>query len=268
MEFLSAHSSRRSSASSKSTYTTVTQKSLKETEPKASESVFTTSKPEGAFHDEIIVELQTIDDQIFRGSVALKEARPKIFQEILGFKQEDLSGLIMNYSGGQIVTYKLHSQFNIDQLASVQFFNLERKMMVGGEEKILSLKCKIRGIRTEQRVHGHGQTYKDTGLRYVKVQGCEYRVEKEEIISWLSNFGKFNSELTEDVYEESDDSDNDMPLGNGIYSVRIKIKKTCHNSCQCRKRWFDCTTEVWSNDAQIASNNINKSTSKMRKSHG
>ena len=83
--FLSAHSSRRSSASSKSTYSTVTQKSLKETEPKARESVFTTSKPEGAVRDEIIVELQTIDDKVFRGSITLKEARQKIFQEILGF---------------------------------------------------------------------------------------------------------------------------------------------------------------------------------------
>jgi hypothetical protein len=221
--FLSAHSSRRSSASSKSTYSTVTQKSSKETEPKVRESVFTTSKPEGAFRDEIIVELQTIDDQVFRGSITLKEARQKIFQEILGFKREDLSGLIMNYSGGQIVTYKLHSQFNIDQLASVQFFNLERKMTVGGEEKISILKCKIRGIRTEQRVHG--EAYEDTGLRYVKVEGCEYRVEKEQIIAWLSSFGEIKSELTEDVYEGSDDSENDMPLGNGIYSVRMKIEK-------------------------------------------
>jgi hypothetical protein len=196
---------------------------LKEAEPKARESVFTTSKPEGAFRDEIIVELQTIDDKVFKGSITLKEARQKIFQEILGFKREDLSGLIMNYSGGQIVTYKLHSQFNIDQLASVQFFDLERKMMIGGEEKISILKCKIRGIRTEPRVHG--ETYEDSGLRYVKVEGCEYRVEKEQIISWLSNFGKIKSELTEDVHEESDDSENDMPLGNGIYSVRMKIEK-------------------------------------------
>jgi hypothetical protein len=38
-------------------------------------------------------------------------------------------------------------------------------------------------------------------------------------------FGEIKSELTEDVSEESDNSENDMPLGNGIYSVRMKIKK-------------------------------------------
>ncbi len=57
---------------------------------------------------------------------------------------------------------------------------------------------------------------KDWGLRYVKVEGCEYRVEKEQIISWLSNFGEIKSELTEDVHKESDDSENEMLLGNGI----------------------------------------------------
>ncbi len=95
--------------------------------------------------------------------------------------------------------------------------------MVGGEKKISILKCKIKGIRTEQRVNG--QTYEDTGLRYVKVKGCEYRVEKEQITLWLSNFGEIKSKLTEDVYKESDNLDNDMPLGNGIYSARIKIEK-------------------------------------------
>ncbi len=70
--FLSAHSSRRSSASSKSSYSTITQKSSQETEPKARESFFTTSKPEGAFRDEIIIELQTIDDDVFKGSITLK----------------------------------------------------------------------------------------------------------------------------------------------------------------------------------------------------
>jgi hypothetical protein len=62
-------------------------------------------------------------------------------------------------------------------------------------------------------------------FRYAKVEGCKYRVEKEQIILWLSNFGEIKSELTEDVYEKSDDSENDMPLGNGIYSVRMNIKK-------------------------------------------
>ena len=218
-----SQNSRRSSTTLKESYSTVTSKTTQQPEKRTRESVFTTSKPEGAFRDEIIVELQTLDDQVFRGSITLKEARKRIFQEILGFKQDALSGLIMAYSGGPIVTFKLHSQFNIDQLANVQFFELERKMMVRGEEKTSILKCKIRGIRTEQRVEGG--VYEDTGMRWVKVEGCEYRVEKDQIVEWLSNFGEIKSEVTEDTHEESDDSENDMPVGNGIYSVRMKLSR-------------------------------------------
>ena len=212
---------RRSSTTSKESYSTVTSKTTQRTEKRVRESVFTTSKPEGAFRDEIVVELQTLDDQVFKGQVTLKEAKNSIFQEILGFKRADLSGMMMTYSGGPIITYKLYSQFNIDQLASVQFFELERKMTVRGEEKTSILKCKIRGIRTEQRVEG--EPYEDTGLRWVKIEGCGYRVEKDQMIEWLTNFGEIKSEVTEDTYEESDDSENDMPVGNSIYSVRMKI---------------------------------------------
>jgi hypothetical protein len=188
------------------------------------QSVFTTSKPEGAFRDEIVVELQTLDDQAFRGTITLKEARKKIFEEILGFKQEDLSGLIFGYSGCPIVTFKLFAQFNIDTLENFQFFELERKYKVRDEERLSRLKCKIRGIRTEQRVDG--DNYKDEGYRWVKVEGCEYRIEKDQILEWLSHFGEVKSDLSEDMHGGSDDSDDDLPpIGNGIYSVRMKLSK-------------------------------------------
>ena len=199
-------------------------KTTQQTEKPTRESIFTTSKPEGAFRDEIVVELQTLDDQIFRGSITLKEARKKIFEGILGFKQADLAGLILGYSGGPIVTFKLFSQFNIDLLERFQFFELERKMMVRNEEKTSVLKCKIRGIRTEQRLDG--ENYEDAGIRWVKVEGCEYRVDKNQILEWLSNFGEIKSDLTEDTHEESDDSADDLPpVGNGIYSVKMKLSK-------------------------------------------
>ena len=86
------------------------------------------------------------------------------------------------------------------------------------------LKCKIRGIRTEQRVDG--EPYADTGMRWVKIEGSNFRVEKEKMIEWLSYFGEITSEITEDTHEGSDDSADDLPpCGNGIYSVRMKVKR-------------------------------------------
>jgi hypothetical protein len=89
--------------------------------------IFTTKKPDGAFRDEVVVEIQTLDDQPFKGTITPKEARRTIFEGILGFKQEDLVGFYYAYSGCPIVTFKLKEQFNIDSLASFQEFNVERK---------------------------------------------------------------------------------------------------------------------------------------------
>ena len=127
--------SRRGSVASKDSYLSVASRTTQQTEKPTRESVFTTSKPEGAFRDEIVVELQTLDNQVFKGSITLKEARKKIFEEILGFKQSNLSGLILGYSGGPIVTYKLSSQINIDTLESFQFFELERNSDDGSKRR-------------------------------------------------------------------------------------------------------------------------------------
>ncbi len=60
----------------------------------------------------------------------------------------------------------------------------------------------------------------------MKVEGCEYRLEEEQIIGWLSHFGEVKSEISEDTHEGSDDSSDDLPpVGNGIYSVLMKLKR-------------------------------------------
>ena len=69
------------------------------------------------------------------------------------------------------------------------------------------------------------EDYKDEGVRWVKVEGCEYRLDKEQILEWLSYFGEVRSDLTEDTHEESDDSADDLPIGNGIYLVKMKLSK-------------------------------------------
>ena len=186
--------------------------------------IFTTKKPDGAFRDEIVVEIQTLDNQPFKGTITPKEARKTIFEAILGFKQEDLIGFYFAYSGCPTVTFKLKEQLNIDSLESLQEFSVERKCRVGNEEKTATLKCKIRGIRTTQ--NNRAENYQDEGFRWVKVEGCEYRLEEKQIINWLSHFGEVKSEITEDTHEGSDDSSDDLPpVGNGIYSVLMKLER-------------------------------------------
>lgn len=217
-------SSRRTSTASGDSFSTVTSRSTVRKEKPVRKSVFVTKKPEGAFRDELVVELQTLDGKPFKGKITIKEARRKIFQEILGFRQEDLASLLLTYSSGQIALFKLKQPFNIDTLEKFQYFDLERPATEGGEARTSILKCKVRGIRTEQRVEG--ENYTDSGMRWVKLEGCEFRVDKEKMIEWLSYFGEIKSEVTEDTLEDSDDSADDFPsAGNGIYSVKVKIAR-------------------------------------------
>jgi hypothetical protein len=186
--------------------------------------IFTTKKPNGAFRDEIVVEIQTLDDRPFKGMITPKEARITIFEKTLGFKQEELIGFYFAYSGCPIITFKLKEQINIDSLEPFQEFNVERKTKVGNEDKMAILKCKIRGVCTTH--NNRAKNYQDEGLRWVKVEGCEYRLEEKQIIDWLSHFGEVKPEISEDTHEGSDNSCDDLPqVGNGIYSVQMKLKQ-------------------------------------------
>ena len=146
-----------------------------------------------------------------------------IFQKILGFQQKDLAGLKLTYSGGPIAIFKLVAPFNIDLLESIQHFDWERTYEVQGEERTAIMKCKIRGIRKDQR---NTEDYVDTGLRWVKIEGSDWRIEKSKMLEWLSFFGEIRSDITEDTHGGSDDSEDDLqPIGSGDYSVRMKLEK-------------------------------------------
>jgi hypothetical protein len=135
-----------------------------------------------------------------------------------------LIGFYFAYNGCLIVTFKLKEQFNIDSIESFQEFSVERKCRVGNEEKTATLKCKNRGIRTTQ--NNHAENNQDEGFRWVKVEGCKYRLEEKQIINWLSHFGEVKSEITEDTHEGSDDLSDDLPpAGNGILSVLMKLER-------------------------------------------
>jgi hypothetical protein len=114
-------------------------------------SIFTTAKPEGAFRDEIVVEVNSIDGVSYRGTVTTKEAIKTIFIDKLGFAKSDLGSITIGYSMGRIITNKLLNQFNIDQLESIKNFDFKRMSKNRSGENIEStLSCKIRGIRKQQ----------------------------------------------------------------------------------------------------------------------
>ena len=189
-------------------------------------SIFKTQKPEGAFRDEIVVEINTLDGEDYRGTVTTKEAIKTIFVEVMGFEREDLGSLTIGYSKGRIVTYKLLNQFNIDTLSSIENFEFKRESKNRKGESIVSvLGCRIRGIRRVREPTQILPQYADEGYRWIKIEGAEYRLDKEQIASWLEFWGTLASDITEDkIADDSDDSESGHMIGNGTYSVKMKLR--------------------------------------------
>jgi hypothetical protein len=190
-------------------------------------SIFKTAKPQGAFRDEIVVEVNTIDGMEFRGTVTTKEAIKSIFIEQLGFERNSLGSMTIGYSKGRIITYKLLNEFDIDTLSTVEEFEFKRESKNRNGETICSIiGCKIRGIRQRRGPNPNQSTpYSDEGYRWVKIEGAEYRLERNQIGDWLSFWGDLESEITEDKLEfDSDDSEGNHEIGNGTYSVKMKLR--------------------------------------------
>ena len=200
--------------------------------------VFKTPAPDGPFRDEIIIEILSMDNKEFKGTITPTEARKTIFEDVLGFKQGDLAGVKMGFNLGRIITFKLKQQVDVDELFKWEKFSFERS--VGRD--VGSINCLIRGLRDPNKrrsaIHtsmreaqSEAQNYFDNGTRLVKITGCDYKLLESEILDWLVLFGEVVSEITEELYEDLDDTEsrNLPPVGNGNYLVKMKLKKDLPN---------------------------------------
>ena len=199
--------------------------------------VFKTPGPEGPYRDEIVVEILSMDNKEFKGTITPTEARKTIFEDVLGFKQDDLAGVKIGFNRGRIITFKLKQQFDVDELFEWERFSFERS--VGND--VSSISCLIRGLkdpgkrkttlgsaRAAQTMTGQ---YSDDGTRLVKIIGCDYKLLESEILDWLVLFGEILSEITKEIYEDLEDPNSLKlpPVGNGNYLVSMKLKKDLPN---------------------------------------
>ena len=202
--------------------------------------VFRTPAPDGPFRDKIIVEILSMDKKEFKGTITPTEARKTIFEDVLGFKQDDLAGVKIGYNYGRIVTFKLKQQFDVDDLFEWENFSFERR--VGRE--VSRIDCLIRGLRDPSKrkenrsvfvrsaqAQTQNQQYSDDGTRVVKISGCDYKLLESEILDWLALFGEVLSEITEEQYEDLDDTESRElpPVGNGNYLVTMRLEKDLPN---------------------------------------
>ncbi len=150
-----------------------------------------TVRNEGAFREELEVEIQTINDNPFRGSITRQEAKHRIYKEALGCPFSNFRGARTGYKACPTVTFMLKKAINIDDLSSFQNFTFERRYSKpDGTQVVDVLKGKLKGVRT---VTGGDESasFSDEWMRTVKVEGCDYRVSREMILEWLVYMERF-----------------------------------------------------------------------------
>ena len=184
-------------------------------------TIFVTPKPQGGMRDDILIECQTLNGRPFKGTITYKEAKIAIFEEKLGYQQSLLHSIRTSFNGCPVVRYKLNSQINIDDLISTEHFEFERKIPVGNTLRTDIIACRIMGIRGMQSVPNYDTPGND--IRWVKIEGCEYSLEEDQIQDWLKLYGEVLSPICEDIHEDSDSDA--QPIGNGTYSVKMKLNR-------------------------------------------
>ena len=90
--------------------------------------VFKTPAPDGAFRDEIVVDILTMNEKDFIGTLTSTEIQKTIFEDVLGFKQDDLAGVQIGFNRVRTVTFKLKQQFDVDELFEWESFDFERSV--------------------------------------------------------------------------------------------------------------------------------------------
>ena len=194
-------------------------------EKKTLDRIFRTPDPEGPMRDDIVVEIQTVNDRPFKGSLTFTEAKDGVFSTCMGLDIQLLHGIRFAFSTYPVVKFKLKEQIDVDRnLQHMEYFNFERRYTVKGVERSDILGCKIKGLRT-----GSGNINSDSGepdpdpnIRWVKIEWVDYAIEENQILDWLNHFGEQAGQLSEDIHPNSDSDA--APIGNGTFSIKMRLR--------------------------------------------
>jgi hypothetical protein len=180
---------------------------------------------------EIEIALESMNGELFRGTLTRQEVKFQMYKECLGFTDfSNFDGVRFGHKGCPTVIIKFIEAINVDELFPLQHFDFKRRSSVQGRMRVDVIKCKIRGIRqpggvTEQ-TQNLSQADIDEGVRTVKIDGCDYRVPEESLVEFLSFYGTILSEIMEDTFDDglvtASSGGNNRT---GVYSVTIKLRR-------------------------------------------
>ena len=188
---------------------------------------------DGHMRQEIEIGIVSLNGNKFFGSITPTEAKFTIFRDCLGFGDcSNFDGVRHSYKNMPVLTFKLKSAINVDELIGIQHFEFKRKSSRNGVNHVDTIGCKIRGLRThEQSMNARSANFQpnqqDDGSRLIRVEGCEYRIPENVITEFLSHYGEITSKIVEELFEDGtgNNTENDGTNRTGTYALRIKLKR-------------------------------------------
>ena len=183
-----------------------------------------TLQTEGAMRNNFTVDIFKKNGEDFKGTIKHTDAIKLIFVSALGFKPQDLTGVVPGYRGNPTVLFKTKEVFNIDERFTnlVRFSFLKRSKTSEGEITD-TYDCAIRGVRGKE-----GQ--RNDPYVWIKVEGSDYQLEPSVIRMWLSQYGTLMTDLTEDKVDlELSSGEEELYQGAEITSGTYSAKMLLHS---------------------------------------
>lgn len=171
--------------------------------------------------------MRDVNEEDYRGTVTYSEAKYGIFMKCLDLPEDLLHGIKIQFGKSPTISYKLTEQIDIDTLSEVEYFEFERTIISNGAEQRETFQCKLKGVR--QRRPAVADQDRDPDIEeernvfIVKVIGCDYSIEEEEILEWLSMYGETFGRPKENFY--FDPNPGAKPTGDATYSIKMRLDK-------------------------------------------
>ena len=183
-----------------------------------------TLQTEGAIRNNFTVDIVKKNGEDFKGTIKHSDAIKLIFVSALGFRPQDLSGVVPGYRGNPTVLFKTKEVFNIDEkFANLVKFSFLKRVKTSEGEITDTYDCSIRGVRGKEGLRNDPYVW-------IKVEGSDYQLEPSVIRMWLSQYGTLMTDLTEDKVDlELSSDEEDLYQGAEITSGTYSAKMLLHS---------------------------------------
>ena len=127
-----------------------------------------------------------------------------------------------------IITFKLKSKINVTNGIKNLHPKFTRTYHSKGELKTDTITCNVLGIRQNVKRHTRSQIprriQEESQIKevMVKIEGCDSIEAACKVKNCLSYYGEILSDITEKCHYDPDP--NALPVGNGSYQVKMKLK--------------------------------------------